>query len=206
MIMIRFLVVVAVASLAVAPKVGAQSPSSSASPLCWTAKPLPDCGAWIVSEFGVEKGVVSSRRFGGDMDFSHAFSITLGRMTNSAPTKARGFTGAIYLGTGLGFRAEMRRRTWTSAVSATDWSVGLASQAMGAGTSDFGLGLTGGAALNYRWLAMTGRADLMQWERGTAAGLSVGARIGEKAGTAGAGIFIAAVGTLIFFLVGAADD
>ena len=203
--MIRFFVVVAVASHFIAPNLAAQSPTTSSSPLCWAAKPLPDCGAWIVSEFGAEKGVVGSRRMGGDMDFSHAFSITLGRMTNTAPTKARGFTGSIYLGNGLGFRAEMRRRTWTSRVTATDWSVGLASQAMGSGSSDFGLGLTGGAALNYRWLAMTGRADLMQWDRGTAAGLSVGARIGEKAGTAGAVLFTAGVVTLIALLIGAND-
>ncbi len=204
--MIRITVAIAIASVLIASSVAAQSESVT-SALCWTAKPVPACGAWIVSEFGVEKGVAGTHRARGEMDFSHAFSITLGRMKNTSPTEARGFTGAITLtGNGPGFRVEARRRTWNSTTSAMDWSAGLSAQPTMPATSDFGFGLTGGGAINYRWLGLTARADLVQGGRGTAAGLLVGGRIGEKAGTVGAGLFTAGIVTLIILIAGSGAD
>jgi hypothetical protein len=67
MITIRIAASIAFASVLVASSVDAQS-DSVAQTLCWNVKPRPACAAWVVSEFGLEKGVISTHRAPGAMD------------------------------------------------------------------------------------------------------------------------------------------
>jgi hypothetical protein len=203
--MIRHVIVLFVAFIAKSADMFAQTPASMLQPpLCWNSRPLPECRAWIVSEFSAEKGIFGTHGRRTEMDFAHAIGITLGRMTNTSPVAARGITGTVYLAEqGPAFRAESRHRRWKSRSSALEWSAGLAAQPFTAGANDWGIGLTGSGTAYYDWIGVSTRADLQYGDRRPTAGASVGLRVGGRVGAVGAAVLLTAVGTLIVVLTAA---
>src|SRR5687768_1056882 len=93
MTMLRW-VVAAAGSLFAVPIADAQTASATRS-LCWTAKPLPECRSWVVTEFALEYGAATTRLEASEgKDFEQRWGLTFGRMWNVSAGNARGFTGA----------------------------------------------------------------------------------------------------------------
>lgn len=170
--------------------------AQSVAPLCWTAKPLPDCRAWLVTDFGVEYGVLTTRMDGTEgNDFEARWVLTLGRMSNRSTETSRGYN------LGLGFadgdpyiRGELRHRRWYSAKLASDASVGLARQKIRAnpfGQLHWAHGLTAAGGMEFDWIALDGRGEVLYGRGRTATGLSLALRTTGKQGAAAFGVFAA---------------
>jgi hypothetical protein len=138
-------------------------------PLCFHGRPLPQCRAFWLTEFGISP-------------FEPWFVWELGGMRNIGPRSAVG--GTLYLridgGTAYGLMPRFRR--WLSPVVALDVSPGIIILA-GAGNS---AGFAGHIGLSFRdWLALTLQAETVppDFEGGQRVKWSGGGRLGAGPGT-----------------------
>jgi hypothetical protein len=190
----------------------AQSPPPTTKSLCWAPKQLPECRSWVVTDFSFEYGVISTRVEGWDPDFQQRWSLTLGRMTNVSPRVARGFTGSVgladYGDRGLPFRAEFRQRWWKSATLATEASAGLATQYI-VSIEDGPVranGITARLGVEYDWIGLDARSDILHAGDRTATGVSVGLKATSKQGTTAFAVFGAGILALIILVASASWD
>jgi hypothetical protein len=210
--MIRHVITIAIASAVIADISAAQSAPATPKSLCWTARQLPECRSWVVTEFSVEYGVLSTRieSFDGQ-DFEQRWNLTLGRMTNVSQGSARGFTAAVGLADfadrGLPFRAEFRQRWWNSPVIATEASAGFATQFIRGGLPyggpERGYGVTARVGAEYDWLGIDTRADVLTADGRTATGISAGLRASSKKGAVAFTLFGAGIVGMIILITSA---
>lgn len=170
--------------------------------VCWSARPLANCKGWVVTEIGFESAFAStigpplhaySRR---TRDFATRVTLTIGRMKNTKPDEATGFTVSVASNEpDQYYRAELRRRIWVAEDQSVEYSAGLATRSLDAAglRSPRASGATGGVSLGLGPIGLDARADLLWGTGRPVVGLSAGATAGGKVmpvATLGLGLFL----------------
>lgn len=186
---------------------GDSSATGSARPggTCWMrARPAPQCRAFLVTEFGVEKPFVyttwraSSPAGPSNLitaDFETRLMFTVGAMLNRGSTSAIGGTVTVDNRDPDGIvpaRLELRYRRWRSD-SGLDFGGGVARFAR---HGQFGAsGLTAAAGLDYRYIGADARVDVLRADGRT----RLGGFVGAKATSLAAPLVVAA--GLVFIVI-----
>ena len=157
----------------------------------------------MITEFGYDYGVLTTRHPFTRRDYEHRLALTLGHMWNTSPGVAYGITGSAG-GTDVGpvFRLEGRRRWWHSDVLGTDVSAGFVAQDIPMPSVEVrAYGATAAAAIEYRSVALTARGDMVSTSERTSLGMGLGVRAGAKSGAVTFAIYAAGVLTIVALIM-----
>ena len=200
---------VALLTLSLATLCVAQGDSAATSRLCWRGRPLSQCDAFWITEFGVDASLSSTRTSvspeyaGGDgyryaiPDFESRFVWTVGPMFNIRPRAALGGTLSISpFGGHDRVAVEARRRWWTTNGLALDLSAGALQTGISTPTgnsyhNEYGF-TVGGFIVGEDLINVNGRVDLLVTGHKPRLGTSIGL---------GGGSYVAVVGTLALGLL-----
>jgi hypothetical protein len=190
-----------------------QAQATTASAVCWRAKPLANCKTWVITEAAVEARMTSTSSAqlasGNNYvanDFGSRLAFTFGGMKNLDDKRAVGLT-LSRTGGASPARVEGRYRRWLPCtedrVRRRSCTVGLdlsAGVAGGIFTGDSpqaaATGLTGSVGISNTYLGADARVDLRQAPDGRIIhGTFVSVRAGSRAGPiAVASAFVALIG------------
>jgi hypothetical protein len=164
------------------------TPSAPATPLCWTAQRLPACKSWIVTDLSVSGslGHTSAPLSQGrkQPDFEPRVGLTVGQMFNRSAERANGVVFTI-AGDGRGtyVSGEVRHREWINEWQAVDLSIGAARKGIKhslSGPVTEAVGATGQVGLEFGWLGIHSRLDVMRGDNRPIVGVSMGAHLSGK--------------------------
>jgi hypothetical protein len=183
------------------PLIGAAAQTRSA-PGCWLRPaPAPTCSGFLVTEATAEFPLEKR----SENEFDSRFTLGVGYMHNLGTARSVG--GVVAWDVGRGWarpaRGEVRYRHWLSPV-ALDLGAGIAQRGVtaadGSGESRRAYGPTGLVSVEWRYIALDARGELLRGEGRTFSDVYLGAR----ATSAGAPIAALAGLALIFAVVAAA--
>ena len=184
--------------LVAAPFIGASAQTRSAAG-CWLRPaPAPTCSGFLVTEATAEFPLKKR----ADNEFDSRFTLGVGYMHNLNTTGSVG--GVVAWDVGRGWskpaRGELRYRHWLSPV-ALDFGAGVAQQGVtaadGSGAVGRAYGPTALVGVEWKYIALDARGELLRGEGKTISDVYLGAR----ATSAGAPVAALAGLALIFAIV-----
>jgi hypothetical protein len=191
-----------------------QAQATTASAVCWRAKPLANCKTWVITEAAVETRITSTsnaRQVSANYsyvanDFGSRLAFTFGGMKNLDDKRAVGFTMSGLSGVAPA-RVEGRYRRWLPCAEdrvrrrnctvGLDFSAGVVGGIItGESPQAAASGLTGSVGISNTYLGADARIDLLRAPDGRIIhGTFVSLRAGSRAGpTVVAGAAVALLG------------
>jgi hypothetical protein len=198
----------------VVPALAAAQAAPDTGKACFTARPLPECRIFWLTEVGYYKrafgaGVFPASPLPGEnrRDLASHGSWEVGLMSNRSPRTAVG--GTVLVGIGgstlrLGLKGRYRR--WIPERKFVEVSAGALRVATSTPYSQgrsTGFGITGDVSVGWRdWIAATARADAVHGSGHTAGAVFGGVRLGSYPAIVATAAVAAFIGLLLALLSG----